>query len=144
MGEKRAAVSLIERNDGRLLCVWNRRYGGWSLPGGLVEDGETVEEAQARELYEETSLQTLSAEPLFDGPHKTAPTVGETGRGSRVHVFRVAAHGLPREVETGCPVTWLTREEFLRWSPFAAFYLDVFAAIDAKGEHAGEEGERDG
>lgn len=30
-------------------------------------------------------------------------------------------------MEAGCPVTWLTREEFLKWTPFAEFYTDVFA-----------------
>ena len=39
----RAAVSYVERSDGRILCVWNSRYGGWTLPGGKVEEGETVE-----------------------------------------------------------------------------------------------------
>src|SRR5208337_2707287 len=48
----RAAVSYVERSDGRILCVWNSRYGGWTLPGGKVEEGETVEAAQARELYD--------------------------------------------------------------------------------------------
>jgi hypothetical protein len=28
--------------------------------------------------------------------------------------------------EPGCPVTWLTPEQFLMWSPFAEFYGPVF------------------
>jgi ADP-ribose pyrophosphatase YjhB (NUDIX family) len=120
---KQSAVSYIERNDGRLLCVWNRRYGGWSFPGGLVEEGEEVEAAQARELREETSLATVSREPLFSGAHNLAV---QSGRASHVNVFRVTPRGQPREVEPGCPVTWLTREEFLKWSPFADFYAFVF------------------
>ncbi len=125
MSTKRAAVALIERDDHRVLCVWNRRYAGWSLPGGLVEDGETIEAGLARELREETSLKAVGWAPIFDGPHKT-PLLA--GRGSHVHVFVVSARGTPREMEPSCPVTWLTREEFLQWSPFAAFYQDVFRA----------------
>ena len=120
-----AAVSLIERQDGRILCVWNGRYGGWALPGGKVEEGESAEQAQARELLEETGLETLSAQLFYEGPHGI--TVDST-RGSTVRIYYVVAHGAPREVELGRPVTWLTRDEFLRWSPFARFYQTVFAA----------------
>ena len=125
---KAAAVAYIERSDGRLLCVWNQRYGGWSMPGGMVEEGETVEHALTRELREETGCDLLSAVPIYDGPHgnNTDPS-----RASHVHLFRVRKLGDPQEMELGCPVTWLTREQFLKWSPFAEFYAKVFSAITA-------------
>ena len=87
---KCAAVSYIEREDGRLLCVWNQRYGGWSLPGGMVEPGETIEHALSRELKEETGCDLLSAVLLYQGAHdnNTDPT-----RASHVHLFRVKKLG---------------------------------------------------
>jgi ADP-ribose pyrophosphatase YjhB (NUDIX family) len=123
---KQAAVSYIEREDGRLLVVWNKRYGGWSLPGGMAEPEETNEQAQERELAEETSLNTLSRDLIYQGPHgiQTDPS-----RASHVMLYRVKYEGTPREMELGCPVTWLTRDEFLKWSPFAPFYAQVFDAI---------------
>ncbi len=128
---RRAAVVLIERfSDGRLLCVWNRRYNGWSLPGGKVEGSETPEAAAVRELFEETGLVTEEryCEPVFDGPHGIEV---EASRGSRVHIFRVDSHWNhpPHEREPGCPVTWFTREEFLKASPFASLYERVFALV---------------
>ena len=38
--------------------------GYWSLPGGLVETGESLDEAVRREVLEETGLKV---KPAFDG-----------------------------------------------------------------------------
>ena len=128
-GPRRAAVSLVERvSDGRILCVWNRRYRGWTLPGGMVEDGETPEAAQRRELLEETGLETVSAQELL-----VRERVGNSGapdRAKLVHVFRVTANGQPKPVE-GNPVVWLTREEFVEESPFGTFYRTAFEEISS-------------
>jgi len=126
----RAAVVIIKRMDGRYLCVWNKRYGGWSFLGGKVEDGETPMQAVCREAMEEADIQLLDPVPIFEGPHGMKV---ETSRGSIVHVFGVRYFvGIPHEVETGCPVTWLTYDEFMQWSPFAEFYKKVFAQIDGR------------
>jgi ADP-ribose pyrophosphatase YjhB (NUDIX family) len=122
----RAAVSLVERDDGRCLVVWNRRYQGWSLPGGKVEAGETLETAQARELEEETGMLTSERELVYDGPTCVETA---TDRGRHVYLFRVEATGEPREMEPGSPCSWMTREEFLKVSPFAEFYQKAFAAV---------------
>jgi 8-oxo-dGTP diphosphatase len=128
---KIAAVAYIEREDGKLLCVWNKRYGGWALPGGLVEEGEPVEVALGRELREETSLELVEAiEKIFDGAHGIANP--DPTRASLVTIYRVVADGKPQEMEEGCPVTWLTREEFLKWSPFASLYTRIFAQVPPK------------
>jgi ADP-ribose pyrophosphatase YjhB (NUDIX family) len=52
-------VSALVRRDGKVLLVRRDRppfAGKWSLPGGLVEAGERLEDAVVREVREETGL----------------------------------------------------------------------------------------
>jgi 8-oxo-dGTP diphosphatase len=95
-------VGAVIVDRGRVLLVRRGHAplkGEWSLPGGAVELGETLEAALTREVLEETSLQ-VSVEQLVDvvdrihyapdgrieyhyvvadylcTPHSTAPTSG--------------------------------------------------------------------
>lgn len=49
------AVVLVFNNKGQLL-LQHRSDGGWGLPGGLMELGESLEETARREVKEETGL----------------------------------------------------------------------------------------
>jgi ADP-ribose pyrophosphatase YjhB (NUDIX family) len=54
------AVSAAVFRDGRVLVAQRARGAGrglWSLPGGAVEWGETLAEAAAREVREETGIE---------------------------------------------------------------------------------------
>ena len=55
----RASVSVLCHRDGRALVVKRGKppfKDHWSLPGGVIELGETLQEAAARELMEETGV----------------------------------------------------------------------------------------
>ena len=50
-----SACGLVRR-DGFVLLIRNQRRG-WELPGGTVEQGETITEALRREILEESGIQ---------------------------------------------------------------------------------------
>src|SRR5882724_476545 len=54
-----ASTGDAPKNEGRVVVIRRGRaplLGEWSIPGGVVELGETVREAAAREALEETEL----------------------------------------------------------------------------------------
>jgi ADP-ribose pyrophosphatase YjhB (NUDIX family) len=69
--------ALIFRADSILLIERGREplKGYWSLPGGLVETGERLESAIAREVLEETGLRVKSA-GMFEIFERIMPDAG--------------------------------------------------------------------
>ena len=52
MKDLKVVYALIQNEEGNVLLVHNTDGGGWSLPGGKVEYGETLVEALKREVRE--------------------------------------------------------------------------------------------
>ncbi len=80
-----AAGAVVRDDDGRVLLVLRARdpsRGRWSIPGGRVEPGETLEQAAAREVLEETGLRVAVGAELWQ---LTIPA-GD-GREFEVHDF---------------------------------------------------------
>ena len=65
--------------------------GKWAIPGGFVEMEESLEEAAARELKEETDLSDIYMEQLY--------TFGDVGRDPRMRVISVAYMALVAKVK---------------------------------------------
>jgi len=65
--EPTLAVGAVVVDAGRLLLVRRARapqVGKWSVPGGRVEPGETLAEAVAREVLEETGITVVPGQLL--------------------------------------------------------------------------------
>lgn len=63
---KLGTLALIKNEKGQILGV-SRKYdkNDFGLPGGTVDEGETVEQGMIREVKEETGLNVISYRPLF-------------------------------------------------------------------------------
>lgn len=103
------AVGVIVDNQGRILIARraaSAHQGGlWEFPGGKVSTGESVQDALARELFEELDIHPQVTEPLLTIHHAyTDKTVVLDVH--RVIAFTGIAHG-----KEGQPIIWVTLNE---------------------------------
>ena len=87
-----AVVFGYDPSEGVSVLLITRKYEPfkkfWALPGGLVENEESLEDAVRRELKEETGIDVNYLEQLY--------TFGKPGRDPRNRVVSVAYFGLVR------------------------------------------------
>jgi 8-oxo-dGTP diphosphatase len=117
-------VGAVVVHEGKVLLVRRGREplkGQWSLPGGLLEVGESLEDGVIREVSEETGLRVAPLEliELLDRIHR---------EGDRVRYHYVIADYLCRVTEGNLQaasdadeVRWVERAE---WNSHSALVLD--------------------
>lgn len=99
----RAAGGIVIR-DGSVLVVHRPKYDDWSFPKGKLEEGESWEEAAAREVEEETGLRCEVGELVGSTRYFVLQGPKE------VRYYRMAGAGDARAQN---------EVDELRWAPFA-------------------------
>ena len=121
-------VGAVVVDRGRVLLVQRGHEpskGKWSLPGGILELGESLSEGVAREVLEETGLvvETVELVELIDRVQRED---GEAGARVRYHyviadyLCRVVGGALQAATDADA-VRWVEREE---WNSHSALALD--------------------
>ena len=97
---------IIETRGGVVLIERRNEPHGWAIPGGFVDEGESVAAAAAREALEETSLKISLKEQFF--------VYSDPARDPRLHtlstVFIASADGEPRAADDARAVGLFTEE----------------------------------
>jgi 8-oxo-dGTP diphosphatase len=114
-------------SDGRLLAAQRsepaRLAGGWELPGGKVEPGESDTDALVRECHEELGVEIQIGDRVGgDWP---------LGEGAVLRVWTAhVVNGEPQPLEDHAALRWLGRAE-LYVVPWLPADLPVIAALEA-------------
>ena len=128
------AVSAAIVRDGRVLVARRARgpaLGAWTMPGGVVEAGETLIEALKREIAEETSL---IVEPVALAGHREAVVRDDDGRVSRHFVILCFAtrwiSGEPKLNEELAEARWLKPDELAQLNTTEGLAEIVASAVE--------------
>lgn len=103
------AVGVVQDTDGRILI--SRRspevhQGGlWEFPGGKIEQGESVEQALARELFEELAIRAEVCQPLINITHQYPDLQVQ------LHVRRVTAFSGQAQAMEGQRFVWVDKQD---------------------------------
>ena len=109
--DRNIVSALIYSKDDKILMGFkhpdkNQTYSGcWHLPGGGIEDGETWNQALAREVFEETGIdiQGWVANLLDDSGHGTAEKSLKSGErvlcSMRFFVYYMAAPDISSRID---------------------------------------------
>ena len=124
------ALCFVE-HDGTVLLLRQRHRVGWTLPGGLINRGETAAEAVVREVAEETGLRISVGLPfatVIEPRSRRVDVLFHAEAGERV-LTRVAGEALNAD--------WLAPDAAGEVDEPTAQAFEQFRRLKAGGAHQG-------
>lgn len=120
-----SVAGVIVDDEDRALLIQRRDNGHWEPPGGVLEHGETIEEALRREVIEETGL--IIEPGALTGVYQNMP------RHIVALVFRCrAVGGQLRENDEAVAFRWASGIEIAELST-DAYAVRLLDALEAEG-----------
>ncbi|MDF3303213.1 NUDIX hydrolase [Streptomyces tropicalis] len=112
---KAAAVVAMVDKDERVYMMWRHRFPSniwnWELPGGLLDPGESADDAGKRELLEESGFVVDGA---FEHVASFEPMIGMVTSPHDIYIARdVRKVAEPTEVNEAQRVAWIPLDDML-------------------------------
>jgi 8-oxo-dGTP pyrophosphatase MutT (NUDIX family) len=119
------SATLFDQSRTKVFLTRRTDNGEWCLPGGMMESGESVEEACLREMFEETGLRvrTTRLVGVYSSPHRLV--IYPDGNRVQYVIFNF-------EVEVVAGVPSLSNET----TDFGYFSLDEITGLEMLDQHA--------
>ena len=121
-----ASIAVCVLKEGKILLTKRANppsQGLWSVPGGVIELGETIQEAAKRETYEECGIK-IEVGAVFNVENLIIPDERGNIQYHYIVTYLLAQHlsGEARPDSDALEVRWVTREELtnLDMSPVAS------------------------
>jgi ADP-ribose pyrophosphatase YjhB (NUDIX family) len=107
----RLSVAIVVQREDKILVVSSRKWGGFSLPGGKLDPGETFDQAAKREFLEETGCEITSLASLGAIEHQ--PVDSDPNRDHWLCMCYTAEIGnqKPKQSEEGTVPRWASHQE---------------------------------
>ena len=126
--QKVTAFIMRENNGGRELLVFKHPTAGIQIPAGTVEEGEDIETAVQREVYEETGLHFVEIENYlgcFENElEDNQRIIAET---TQVYIEpNLSAIPYKRKLSKGLTVDYLSKQESFTHISYIAYEYDKF------------------
>jgi ADP-ribose pyrophosphatase YjhB (NUDIX family) len=129
--------AVVSDGDDRILLQRRRDNGEWALPGGHVEEGETIAEAALREIHEETACtaEIVRLTGVYSNPAGTRITYPDGNVVEPVAVCFECRYvsGEPEATEEASESRWFSPEDAasLVWANHVDRLADALAGREA-------------